>query len=282
MLELFKEAVKITNYNIILTIPLILFIKVLDLYTMYSVVNSTPRLLVATLTVLFMFGAFCAGWFYMVKGAIELSKKVFILDTDRANATLNLFKTIPEGIGKYFLSFVGVYAIFFFIQVIATPIVYQLGTHIIGSLDAASMQSLQEMAIDPSITTNVGVAAFIDKLSPEQIIFVGKWSLLFMLITSIIMYLLMLWIPEIIFKTVNPLKALWYSLIKLFKNFFNTIVLFLALWFMGLGILFISSFTILNPLAYIIMSIVMFYFVVYMVVLVFLYYDKKYMVNNEQ
>ena len=187
-----------------------------------------------------------------------------------------MFKTIPEGIGKFFLSFVGVYLIFFLIQIIATPIVYLMGVKIIGGLDAASMQHLQEMAIDPAIATNQGMAAFIDSLTPEQIVFFGKWSLLFMSVTSVIMYLLMLWIPEIIYMTPNPLVALWRSLVKLFKDFFTTVRLFLALWFMGFALLFINTFAAFNPFAYIIMSIILFYFSVYFVILIFLYYDRKY------
>ena len=278
MRELFKEATKITNYNIILTIPLIIFVKILDLYSLYSryTVDSTPKFLLASITVLFMFGVFCSGWFYMVRGALELSKKVFVLDEDRAKATLNLFKTIPDGVGKFFLSFVGVYLLFFIIQLIATPIVYFLGVNIIGGLDSASMQHLQEVTIDSTIATNQGMAAFIDSLTPEQIVFFGKWSLLFMSVTSIVMYLLMLWIPEIIYMTPNPLVALWKSLIKLFKDFFTTVRLFLSLWFMGFALLFINTFAAFNPIAYIIMSIALFYFSVYFVILIFLYYDKKY------
>lgn len=278
MRELFKEATKITNYNIILTVPLIIFVKILDLYSLYSryTVDSTPKFLLASITVLFMFGVFCSGWFYMVRGAVELSKKVFVLDEDRAKATLNLFKTIPDGVGKFFLSFVGVYLLFFIIQLIATPVVYFLGVNIIGGLDSASMQHLQEVTIDSTIATNQGMAAFIDSLTPEQIVFFGKWSLLFMSVTSIIMYLLMLWIPEIIYMTPNTLVALWKSLIKLFKDFFTTVRLFLSLWFMGFALLFINTFAAFNPIAYIIMSIALFYFSVYFVILIFLYYDKKY------
>ena len=78
--EMIKEAIKITNYNIILAVPLIVFIKILDLYSLYSKYNidSTPKFLIASITVLFMFGVFCAGWFYMVEGAVKLSKKVFL------------------------------------------------------------------------------------------------------------------------------------------------------------------------------------------------------------
>lgn len=284
MRELFKEAIKVTNYNIILAIPLIVFIKVLDLYSLYSKYNidSTPKFLIASITVLFMFGVFCAGWFYMVKGAVKLSKKVFVLDTDRAKATLHLFKNFPAGVGKFFLSFVGVYVIFLFIQAIATPIVYLLGVNIIGGLDTESMQHLQELAINSELAANQGMPAFIDKLSVEQIIFFGKWSLLFMSVTSIVMYFLMLWIPEIICFTPNPLLALWKSIVKLFKDFFTTIRLFITLWFMGFVLLFINTFAVINPFAYIVMSIILFYFSVYLVVLIFLYFDKKYAGGDEQ
>lgn len=283
MRELFKEAIKITNYNIILAVPLIVFIKILDLYSLYSKYNidSTPKFLIASITVLFMFGVFCAGWFYMVEGAVKLSKKVFVLDTDRAKATMNLFKIFPEGVGKFFLSFVGVYVIFLFIQAIATPLVYILGVNIIGGLDAESMQHLQELTINTELASNQGMPAFIDKLSIEQIIFFGKWSLLFMSVTSVIMYLLMLWIPEIVCCTPNPLLALWRSFVKLFKDFFTTVRLFITLWLIGFALLFINTFAVINPIAYIIMSIVLFYFSVYFVVLIFLYFDRKYVVADE-
>ncbi len=283
MRKLFKDAAKITNYNLILTIPLIIFIKILDLYSLYSkyTVDSVLKFVLASITVLFMFGVFCAGWFYMVEGAINLSKKVFVLDEDRAKATLNLFKTIPDGVGKFFLSFVGVYVIFFFIQVIATPLVYFLGANIIGSLDDASMQSLQQTVMDPAVASNQGMASFIDKLTPEQIVFFGKWSLLFMVVTSIIMYLLMLWIPEIIYNTNNPLVALWRSVVKLFKDFFTSFRLYISLWLMGFALLFINTFAVINPVAYIIMSIALFYFSVYFVVLIFLYYDRTFMVRAD-
>ena len=279
MRELFKEAVKITNYNIILAIPLIIFIKILDLYSLYSKYNvdSALKFFVASITVLFMFGIFCSGWFNMIKGAIKLSKKVFVLDEDRAKATMNLFKNFSEGVGKFFLSFVGAYIIFLFIQAIATPLVYILGVNIIGGLDTNSMQNLQSLAINSEMSANQGMPAFIDKLSIEQIIFFGKWSLLFMSITSIIMYLLMLWVPEIICCTPNPLVALFRSVKKLFKDFFVTVRLYLILWFIGFLLLFVNTFAVINPIAYIIMSIIMFYYSVYLIVLIFLYFDRKYL-----
>lgn len=278
MRELFKQASIVTNNNIILAIPLILGIKMLDLYTFFSRMHmdSNHKVLLASITVLFMSGVICALWFYMVKGAVDLSKKVFVLDVDRANASLGLFKIIPEGIGKFFLSFVGVYMLLFLIQIIATPIVYLLGVNIIGTLDEVSTQQLLQLASDPNFATNAGMASFVEKLTPAQIVFFGKWSLLFMAATSFVMYLLMLWVPEIIYRTSNPLVALFTSIGKLFKDFWNTFRIFLSLWFMGFVLLFIYTFAVINPVSYILVSILMYYFMVYVTVLIFLYYADRY------
>ena len=284
MREIIKKAFKITNNTIILTIPLIIGVKLLDLYSLYTkyTVDSMPKFLLASITMLFMFAVFGAAWFYMVKEAVSLAKRVFILDKDRANATLALFKKLPEGIGKFFLSFIGVYIIFFFIQIILTPIVYFLGISTIGGLDSNTMQSFYSLATDPAITTNAGMAAFVEKLSPEMIVYLGKWCLLFMIVTSLVMYLLMFWIPEIIYNTPNAFVALFNSLVKLFKNFFDSIRLFLSIWLIGFALLFFSSFAAMNAFTYLLMSIVLFYFSVYFVLLIFVYYEQKYVSEDEK
>ena len=107
MFKLYKEAFKTANDCIILAIPLVLFMWILSFYFAFSnaVVNEPAEIILAFITVLFMTAAFLSGWFYMVQNAIVVSRQVYVLDEDRAKATMNLFKVIPYGIGKYFLSF---------------------------------------------------------------------------------------------------------------------------------------------------------------------------------
>lgn len=283
MLKLFKKAVKITNDNIILAIPLILFMWIMNFYSLFSkyTVDTLPELILASITVLFMVGAFFAGWFYMIAEAIKLSKKVFVLDEDRAKATLNLIKVIPTGIGKYFLSFVGMYLILFIIQVVVSLIVFSIGVHAIGTLDPASVQQLQNFALDQTQSSEMAMAAFVDNLTPQQIAFFGKWSLLFMVISSAVFFLIMLWLPEITYKTPNPLVALWRALKKLFKTFFKSLALFLNMWIIGFILLFINTFALINPFTYLIMSIVLFYYSVFVMVLLFLYYDETFNVTSD-
>lgn len=276
MFSLIKKAIKITNDNIILAIPLILFMWIINFYSLFSkyTVDTLPEFILASVTVLCMVGAFCAGWFYMIKEAVNLSKKVFVLDEDRAKATLNLIKLVPAGIGKYFLSFVGMYIILFFIQIAVAIIVYLVGVNTIGVLDAASVQSLQSIAADQ--TTDQAMMAFVDSLTPEQIMFFGKWSMLFMLISSAAFFLIMLWFPEIVYNTPNSVVALWRAVKKLFKTFFKSLLLFVTVWMLGFVLLFINTFALINPFTYLVMSIILFYYSVFLMVLLFLYYDENF------
>lgn len=282
MFKLFRNAIKVTNSNIILTIPLIIFIKLIDLYSSYSNYNLDflPKFIISTVTILFMFGIFCSAWFFMIHGAVDNSDKIFILDKDRTKASLILFKTVPEGISKLFLPFVGVYLIFLTIQVILTPVVYYLGVNIIGSLDAESLADIQTLAL-ASASENNSMAVLLDKLQPAQIVFFAKWSLLFMVITSVVMYLLTLWVPEIVYNTTNPLKALFKSIAKLFNKFFETTFLFAMLWFFGFILLFLNTFSLINPIIYLIMNVISFYFILYMSVCIFLYYKSRFCKDEE-
>lgn len=279
MKNILKDGLKITNNCIILTIPLIFFVKIIDLYSMYSKyhIDSALKFFIASLTVIFMFCIFCSSWFCMVKDAVKLSGKIFVLDKDRAHATLKLFKSLLDGVGKYFLSFLGAGAIYILIiQLLATQLVYLIGSNVIGGLEPSSIEGIQTAGIAAAASNTSSMALMLDNMTPEMITYFAKWSLLFIGVTFIITYFLMLWIPEIVYGTLNPLKALVSSINKLLHNFFETFGLYVALWLSGFVILFVNTFSIINPFAYLFMSIVMFYFFTYFVVTIFLYYDKKF------
>ncbi|MBO6087887.1 hypothetical protein J6P92_06040 [bacterium] len=282
MFKTLKEAVKITNSNIILTIPLIVFVKFIDLYSLYTkhAVDFLPKFIIVLVTVLFVSGIFCSVWFNMIKGAVNNSKKIYVLDNDRTGASLSLFKTMREGINNLFLPFVGVYLIFGLIQIVFTQIVYWVGVNLIGVLSSEELLSIQEIALT-SISEDNSMAVFLDKLSAEQILFFAEWSLLFILLTCLVLYLIMLWIPEVVYNTQNPVKALFKSIVKLFGNFLETFRMFLFLWFVGFVLLFLNTFSMINPFIYLFMNVILFYFFLFVAICVFLYYNKRFC-NDEE
>lgn len=271
MFKLFKKAFKTANDCIILAIPLVLFMWILSFYFGFSntVVNSPAEFILAFITVLFMTGAFLSGWFYMVKNAIGISHKVFVMDADRAKATMNLFKDIPYGIGQYFLSFVLMSLTFLLIVAITAMLVYLIGDMYIGNVFtpeqlSAALSSTQDMKI------------FLDSLDNDQLIKLNLWNLLIMGTTTILSFIFMLWIPEIIYKTVNPLLALFRAIKKVFVRFKTSLVVFIYISVLNLIMSFIGTFTLVHPLLYILIMVLYFYFIIYVVILLFLYYESEF------
>ena len=246
MLSLFKSSIKVTNDNIVLATPLIVFMWVLSLYLGFSrgSISSFGLMLLSFTTVIMMTGAFFSGWFFMVKGAIDLSKQLFVLDEDKSKATFNLLKTFPSGIGHYFLSFLGLILISLLIIAISGYLSFYLGMTLIGNLDLDVNQLRNVLA------STVDMKTFLDSLTFEQLIKLNNWNLLILGITSLLSFLLMLWIPEIIYKTKNPFMALFKSIVKIFQKFWKSVKLFLFMSLLNFVLSFISTFSILNPILY--------------------------------
>ena len=273
MLKLFKNTIEITNNNIILATPLIVFMWILSLYLGFSKmsVNSLPLLFLSFVTVILMTSAFFAGWFYMIKQAIDLSKQVFLLDEDKNKAIFNLLKTIPSGIGQYFLSFLGLILISLIIISIVGFLSYQAGMMLIGNLD------LDVVQLKNVLYSTSDMKLFLDSLTFEQLMKLNNWNMLILGFTSITSFLLMLWIPEIIYSSKNPFLALFKSIAKIFKRPWKSFKLFIFMSFLNFILSFISTFSIINPFIYFIMLVLYFYFIVYLVVLIFNYYDREFM-----
>ena len=271
MFKLYKEAFKTANDCIILAIPLVLFMWILSFYFAFSnaVVNEPAEIILAFITVLFMTAAFLSGWFYMVQNAIVVSRQVYVLDEDRAKATMNLFKVIPYGIGKYFLSFIGLILIFLFIVSLAGTLVYKFGIHYIGNV-------FTQDQITAALSSTEDMKLFIDSLTVEQLIKLNLWNFLIMGTTTLISFLIMFWIPEIIYSTINSFTALFKSIKKVFVKFPKSVALFIYLSILNIFVSFLSTFAILHPLLYLLVMVICFYFIIYVVVLVFSYYEKEF------
>lgn len=268
MFKLFKENIKNTNDNIILATPLILFMWILSLYVGFSKmsVNSMPLAILSFITILFMTAAFFAGWFYMVKKSVLLSKQIFVLDSDKAKAVFNLFKALPSGIGKYFMPFLGMIIFSIILIAIIGAAAFKLGMFLIGDLNLTGEQ----------LKNIVDMKVFLDSLTFEQLIRLNYWNILFLAVSSLVSFMFMLWIPEIVFLTPNPFKALFASVRKIFSKFFKSFKLFIFMTVMNFLLSFVSTFSIVNPFLYFVMTVIYFYFLVYMVVLLFTYYEREF------
>ena len=141
---------------------------------------------------------------------------------------------------------------------------------LVGGLDWGPAQ------VNNVLSSAVDMKAFLDSLSFEQLMKLNNWNMLFLAATTILSFLFMLWIPEIVFKTPNPFKALVYSIKRIFSTPMKSFKLFVFMTVLNFVLSFINTFSIINPILYFIMLAVYFYFLVYIVMLIFLYYDREF------
>ncbi len=272
MIKLYKNTFKTAGEGIILGVPLVFFMCVISLYINYSkeVVDTFPEVILSAVTMLFMSSAFFSGWFYMVKKCVEFSKKDFILDKDKSQESMKLIQCLPIGVGKYFLTYVGVSLMFVGIALLMAFILYKASVPFINSMHF-TLSQMSMVINSPQDTQN-----FLNSLPPEQVIILFKLNLLLMGITSLFSFLMMLWMPEVIYTKRNPLIAFLTSIKKVFVKFGKSVNLFLYITILNFIISFLSTFAFVNPVTYMIMLIIYFYFIVYVVVLLFSYYDKEF------
>lgn len=275
MIKYFNQAFKITNENIILTTPLILFLFLLSIYL--EAARNAPAnilsMLLLLVTTLFMLAAFFAGWFNMVKKAVDLDKQKFLAEEERAKASFGLLKQLPAGIGEYFLSFIGGIILYFLLFMVLSLISYKIGAHFLGKIDLT--QNELRMVLNSADARTVISSIPAAKLAKLEI-----WYLLFLVVMTIHYFITMFLAPEIVINSKNPVIAFGRSIAFVFKNFWQAVLLFLyvnvvsfaaSLVINGIMLLhFIPNF--ITALA---SMLIYFYFIVYVIVLVFLYYDSE-------
>lgn len=275
MIKYFSRAFKITNENIILATPLILFLFLLSIYLDVAK-NAPENILSATLlliTTLFMLSAFLAGWFFMVKRAIYLDKQEFIVEEEKAKASFNLIKELPLGIGEYFLPFIGGIIVYSALLILFAFITYQIGIHLIGKINLSPTEL--KMILNSAETKTLISSIPMEKLTKLQI-----WYSTFVVVMTIHYFLTMFLAPEIVLRTKNPLMAFFKSISFIFKNFLSAVILFAYINILSfftsilinglLMIRFIPTF-----IMALISMLLYFYFIVYVIVLIFLYYDSE-------
>ena len=262
MLNCIQESFKLTNKYIILATPLILFSLLSSLYILFSMGGNVISLAVACVLFVLMFAAFLSGWFFMIRECVKNP------DTEDPNS---LIKYFPEGVGEYFLPALGG---ILFALIIASALVlvsYFAGMKLIGEIGipndvlAKAMESFSELK------------SMLLSLSEEQLLKLNAWNILLFLTMIFTYFIMMFYAPVMLFKEKNPFMAFFVSLKDLFSRKFLQNFLLFAVIFISYFILSILT-TILgmNIVIHFIFTIINFYYLVLIAVLVFNFYYNNY------
>ena len=267
MIKVFKDAFKVSSENIVLATPLLVFLLLINIYLIVAkdAVKVLPSALLFFLTLLLMISAFMSGWFYMIKTAIYNFKNKVL---HRENETFKLINEFPVGIADYMGPYIGLSIAFLIFGDIVLVSVYYIGLNLIGSIGVTSSQFIS------ATEAPVAMQALIDSMTKTQVLKLNYWYFLIMFSLQIFSLFTMFWPVELLYSTKNPIKDLFYSVKRIFQRP-QSILLFIVISVLNVIMMILNYISMFNPISYFVMTLIYFYFIVYIFVLLFLYYEEK-------
>ena len=258
-----QNVFNIVNYYVILLTPLILYILISRMYLVISATNGKfINLIFALLLFVLMTSAFIAGWFNMIKSAVEEQKQ--------EDANLLIKKFLP-GVGEYFLSSTGAFLISILMISLFLLGGYYIGMHTIGDI------GISTESFTKAFQTTESIRAFVSSLSVEQLIKINMWNLIIISFFGLSQLLIFLYLPALFYKNKNPFIAFYLSLKDLFsKKIFKTISIFLLIQIANIILSFISALTGSNMILYFVFTLLNFYFIALVGVGLFYYYYNNF------
>ena len=261
MFKTVRESFKITNDNIIIATPLILFSLISGLYLIFSSNGTKLGLFFAVILFSLMTGAFISGWFFMIKKAVK--------EPDIESG--QLFSEFPSGVGEYFLSALGIIFQIIILSSIIMFAAFLAGKKFIGAPGVSYEQFSQAVVSVESMKTFVG------SLSQEQLIKINNWNLIMFFAMIINSFVLMLYPAVVFFKKKNPFIALFITFKDTFGHrFFKNTGLFILIFVLYMFVSLCSMFAGNNVILHFIVTLVNFYYATFTGVLIFNYYYSNF------
>ena len=267
MLSYIKDSFQLTNKYIILATPLILFSLLSSLYILFSVGGNLLSLLIALLLFGLMVGAFLSGWFFMIKTCVT--------NPEQEDPNV-LLKELPAGVGEYLLPVLGLMVNTVVISVLLILVSYFVGMKLIGDI------GITPEALTKGMESFTAMKAFLGSLTQEQMFKLNAWNMLLFFTMSVTYFLIMFYSPALFFKEKNPFKAYFVSLKDLFsKKFFTNFGLFLILFVSYFILSILTTLFGANVVMHFIFTLINFYYLVFVAVMVYNYYYKNFVQINE-
>ena len=262
MFKIIRESFKITNSNIVIATPLILFSLFSSIYVMLSSNGSFVSLTITAVLFFLMVASFLSGWFFMIKKAIVNSEE------DQKDKLIFEF---PAGVGEYFLAILGMIVVIVLVFVAITIVVGVVGKKFIGDTGVSYNQ------LSTAFASVESMKAFLTSLTPEQISKFKTWNLLLMFGMMFNYFIIMFYFPVVFFKEKNPFKAFFINIKdtfgrKIFKNIFLYVLIFITYTVLSILTALFGG----NIFIHFVLTLINFYYATFVGILIFNYYYSNY------
>lgn len=259
----FIKAFPLANNFMILTI-LLMSIFIISMYMIIAGqtgINSVLSLLI----VIMLSSAFGAGFFHSIRhNADNPENKITVKSS---------FETFYAGIGEYYLSFFGMFLLFFVMATLVIIVSFFVADKIICGIDqlGISANDFFLMLAAPNQMDTI-----MDNIDAVQQGHLKAWCRFFLFTTQAFTFLIMLWIPEKIYTKKHFFISLFTSIKKIFTDFPNALCVYLMIMF--LNYILAIFIVLLSPFKFIafILNICSLYLLILNFYAIFLYYKHKF------
>ena len=260
----FIDAFGYVNKNILLVMLIVLFTYAITIYVLLSATNGTSSIIMLTIVML-LTSAMASGLFYSIKKGIEKTS-----EDEEVKPTYSVFYS---GVGKHYLSFLGIMFMFFLITTGVIAGTFITANFLICDISelGVSIRDFFYILADPSI----GASVF-EQLSKEQQTHFRDWNRLFLITTQTLTMLLLYWIPEKMYTKKNIFISLFGGIKKVLTDLPNTICIYLTILLLNFIVTVLISLVSNIAIVSFIISILSMYLLVYNFFVIFLYYKARY------
>jgi hypothetical protein len=271
-IKYFIDAFRYTNNNILLLSLLISAVFIVSMYFLIATMCGVNPIITMSVIILLM-AAVASGLFYSVKKGISAGGE------DNSHDIKSVFPIFYTGVGTYYLSFLGMFFLFFIFAILIIMGTYELANHLICHVSELGLEPNMFFQIlslnDANLVNNI-----LANLTLDQQAYFRAWNRMFFLSTHLLMFMLMLWIPEQIYTKRNLFTTLGASVKKVVSDIPNLLCIFLTISFLNVVLTAFVLLPISNTILLFIMSIfsiiVPCYLLLYAFYVIFLYYKTKY------
>ena len=271
MFEIIKNSLVIIKNNPFLTLGFILYLIVLSfVLPRFEASQSNPVVLMLLFAILLVSAGFLSGWFGMIKSAVENSYKTYENEEARISDILNSKGSFFESVSGFILPVGAMLVLYFILFMLLMTFGAKVATKFIGSIaflkDAVNIVQPEQMA------------EYLRNLGPDKITILSGWQLFFSAVIGLFSFLTVFWPAAIYYGksgSKNPILALWYSITAIFRKPLGVIGLNLFIAALSVFLMPIGALFSLNALTAFIYMILTIYTFVFIVVLVFNYYEQS-------
>lgn len=270
--NIFKKSAKLLKDNIMLIQPLFIWMLVimLMLIPLAGKKSFDIGFIFTLILILLCTTAFLAGWYNSTVFVVSLKNKKYETLEEHNKNQIEILKKFFPGVGEYILPVTVIsiiycglgYGLMELYRLLAKKIfiVYNFPNDFFTVLNSGSQNDI----------TN-----FLQNSLSHSQLTILLWAVAGSFVLYLIFNLIVLWfMPAIFYTSKNPLKAIWKSIIFMFKNIKVSLAIVIAMFLINMAITFIRAFTGNGILAFV-PFLLTFVYLVYYVLTVFLYYEEK-------